>query len=134
VYGGATGHFKAAIYADNAGSPGSLLAGNNTSANVNPGIWNPISVSAVQVNQGTYYWLALITDVACVAYKGGTGGPIVWRAGETYSSFTFPSTAGTMTGGPYTGYDLIAGWSTGGGSVVAPVVTNIPISAQVEPG
>jgi hypothetical protein len=121
VYCGSSGNVKAALYSDSSGVPGSLLAANDTGTPCTSG-WNNITVASTPITSGTSYWLAYISDTPCVLYQTG-GGTMMWRS-STYSSFTFPSSAGSL-GGPWGGYDILAGWgSTAPPTPVAPTVTN----------
>ncbi|HET8708644.1 MAG TPA: hypothetical protein VFL85_00005, partial [Candidatus Saccharimonadales bacterium] len=89
--------YRMAIYADNAGSPGSLIT--QTAEGTLSSGWNTISVSAT-LSTSTYYWLGYITnatsDLNNVSYSGG--GTSCYLA-NTYSS-GFPATAsGCSVGG-----------------------------------
>ena len=117
---GSSGNVKVAIYADSSGEPGALLNANNTSTPVVTG-WNQISITLTPVTAGTAYWLACISDPRCVGYV--TPGGIGRYKAATYSGFSFPNPAGSGFSS-WAGYHLIAGWSTTGGGVIAPIVTN----------
>ena len=106
---GAPGNVKVALYADSGGSPGALRGVNNTGAAVLAGQWNPINLSSpVAVFQGTTYWLAFISDSACVSYVAGSGTLALTPA--AYSS-SFPDPAGPVTpAGAY--YSICQGWGT----------------------
>ena len=109
VKGGAAGNVKVALYADSAGSPGALLAANDTGQAVTSG-WNTINLtSPAAVTSGTAYWLALNSDAACTGYVTGSGTMAYKQA--TYSGFSFPNPAGTgFTNGAY--YSIAQGWGT----------------------
>lgn len=65
-----SGNVKAAIYADNSGRPGNLLAANNAPTAVRPG-WTTISIGPVSMAAGTY-WIAFNQDVSSIrVYKAG---------------------------------------------------------------
>jgi len=114
-----SGHYKAAIYADNAGAPGALIQANNVEVNAVNG-WAVLTLSTpAPVVSGTTYWLAMASDATTSIYyvAGGT------RKGKaiTFSTFAFPDPAGT-------GFDTdsythaIEGWS----GTVAPVAPAAP--------
>jgi hypothetical protein len=110
----ASGTVKVALYADNAGSPGSLLMANNTPASVVAG-WNTITLtSPVSVTAGTYYWIAFNSSSSCVGYASSTGGALLYRAFSFASDF--PSSAGTGFTTAANLHSLTAGW----GSIVVP--------------
>jgi hypothetical protein len=103
-----SGNVKVAIYTDSSGNPGALLNAVNASTPVSAG-WNNISITATPVISGISYWLAYVEDSGCVAYQLATGVPRKFSTGHTYSTFSWPSTAGTlMDAGPV--YDAVAGW------------------------
>ena len=84
---------KVAVYADNAGEPGALLAKKNTSTAVVAG-WNTIALeNSCLVIQGTDYWEAVITENAILYYHASSTARR-WKS-ATYSGFTFPDPAGT---------------------------------------
>jgi len=106
---GAPGNVKVAVYADSAGSPGALLAANNTGQAVTPD-WNTINLpSSASITEGTAYWIALNSDAACTGYV--TGSETMAYKQATYSGFSFPNPAGTgFTNGAY--YSIAQGWGT----------------------
>jgi len=114
----ANGNVKVAIYADSAGSPGALINAVNTSTPVVTG-WNSIPVTATAVTSGSYYWLAFTSDSYIIYYHSSNPAASLLYKPTTYSSFTFPSQAGTgwtpQTGNTY----FISGW----GSNIPPVLT-----------
>ncbi len=120
VYCGGAGNVKAALYADSSGSPGSLLTCNNNPTAVTGGQWSTVNVTPYAVHAGTVYWLAYISDGACVGYNSGAGGTRGYRA-STYAGFNFPSSAGAVTKDAID--NLIAGWGTPP-APVAPTITN----------
>ena len=112
---GVAGQAKVAIYADNAGEPGARLSYNNTAQNVGAG-WNTLSIPALDVISGTYYWLGINVSVYnAIRFISGASANFRYKAG-TFAGFTWPDPAGT-------GYasaaeiELVAGW---GVQVVAP--------------
>jgi hypothetical protein len=123
VWCAGSGNIKVAIYDDNAGQPGNLENQVNTGTHVDSG-WNIIAIPSTVLTSGTNYWLAFCSDNTIVGAKpGGTR----YYKPATYSSFTFPSTAGTGFT-PDTYYDLSAGW----GSVIPPTPPDAP--ALLAPG
>ncbi|MGZ6248571.1 MAG: choice-of-anchor R domain-containing protein, partial [Syntrophales bacterium] len=100
---GITGKMKVAIYSDNNGSPGSLLAASNQITNPSSG-WVTFTLTGGQpIASGTYYWLAVWSNVGytprCQA-TGGTGRYIT----KTYG--TWPNSLNN-TKGPYTNEESI---------------------------
>ena len=102
-----SGNVKVAIYADTSGSPGALLSIASGGTSVSTG-WNSIGIPSISVTNGAYYWLAFDSDVGLVCLKVSPG-LIYWKTAP-YSTFTFPSQAGSgfSQTSVYTG--LIAGW------------------------
>jgi hypothetical protein len=111
VKSGAGSNIKVAIYADNAGEPGTLLNANNAGTAVTAGIWNTISIPSTPVVAGTTYWLGFISEGTCTGYVA-TGGTMRYKTNVTYASYSFPNPAGAeftqLTG--Y--YHQLAGWGT----------------------
>jgi hypothetical protein len=120
------GNIKVAVYTDGSGQPGSLLNAVNAGTAVAAG-WNTISIASTALTAGTNYWLALCSDVTIVGSK--QGGTRLYKP-AAYSSFTFPSTAGSGFT-PDTYYDLSAGWGSSGPS--APTVTNAGGATNITP-
>jgi hypothetical protein len=95
IYGTGGGNCKIAIYADNSGSPGSLLAANNDDTPVTANAWTDISISDVNITADTVYWLGVANDTANgVTSSASTGGTRKYKT-ITYSGYTFPNPAGT---------------------------------------
>lgn len=69
-YASGSGHWKLGIYADNDGSPGALLAANNSANAVSTGD-NTFNIGPVYLTAGTY-WLAILTETANRRYQAGT--------------------------------------------------------------
>src|SRR3990167_5441873 len=92
VWSNASGNVKVGVYADNAGEPGARLGYNDTEQAVVAG-WNILTVSAVDIVSGTYYWLGGNSSVSG-SMRRGTGGTSRYKS-STFSSFTFPDPAGT---------------------------------------
>jgi hypothetical protein len=85
-------NIKVAIYADNAGEPGALLAYSN-SAPVVAG-WNTISLNAqVALVNGTSYWLAVnAQDGYAIPRLSGTGATERWVSNSYSNDFPNPMT------------------------------------------
>jgi hypothetical protein len=116
---GIAGQVKVAIYADSGGEPGARLSYNNTAQNVVVG-WNTLSIPALDVITGTYYWLGIIIDTSgAVLYR--TSAVFFRYKAATFSTFTWPDPAGSSyySAG---GCELVAGW----GSTVALVAPAAP--------
>ncbi|MFH1383206.1 MAG: hypothetical protein ABIH70_10035 [Chloroflexota bacterium] len=103
------GNVKVAIYSDNAGQPGDLLAAVNTDSPVVAG-WNSIPITATPVTLGTVYWLAYISDTPSIYYyiNPAPGSESLYKA-TPYAGFSFPASAGTGFTS-WKGYHIIAGW------------------------
>jgi len=102
------GNVKCAIYADNAGEPGALITGMNTGQAVTGSGWETLSFTPTSITNGVAYWLAVCFDTnGAITYKAG-GGTYRYKA-ATYSTFTFPSPAGSGFTN-YDGYEIEAGW------------------------
>jgi len=89
----------AGVYTNNGGHPGTLLA-QGSLAGPTAGAWNTIPISAVSVNAGTTYWLALL----------GPSGTLVFRD----RCCTVTGSSPTETSAQTTLSTLPATWSTGG--------------------
>lgn len=88
IYSG-TLNAMVALYSDNAGSPGNVLASSGDTSLVNG--WNIISVSPANVASGSTYWLSFNsngTGTLKEIYRNNSGG-ISKRKSATYSGFTF---------------------------------------------
>ena len=114
-----SGKIKVAIYADNAGSPGALLAAASEASIVSG--WNTISISgSVAIVSGTYYWLAHNTDTESLLSAKSSGGTALYKS-ATYSSFSFPDPAGSgFTGDSYTYF--VYGWGAESGGSIVPLL------------
>ena len=94
VKSGATGQAKVAIYANSSGEPGARLSYNDTAQNVVAG-WNTLSIPALNVTSGTYYWLGVNVSVNnAVQWITGSSSNFRYKA-ATFSTFTWPDPAGT---------------------------------------
>jgi hypothetical protein len=123
---GATVHVKVAIYSDSSGVPGSLLHATDNSTACIPG-WNTISITGTPVISGTTYWLAFNSDASVVQAGNPGAGYTTYYRPVTYSSFSFPSSAGTGFTTQSNWDALIAGWSVSAPST--PTVTNSPATS-----
>jgi len=77
---------KAAIYSDNSGSVGTLIAANQSVNAISAGI-NPITITSTPITQNEYYWLAFWTDATSITYYMGSGR---YAFCATAAPFTFP--------------------------------------------
>jgi len=95
------GNVKVALYSDNGGSPGTVLAKQDTSTAITTNQWNTIILSSTaQVIQGTTYWIAFLSDVRCVAYRDCTNcttGVVDKHKAVTYSSWTWTDNPSGLT-------------------------------------
>ncbi|MCJ7514514.1 MAG: hypothetical protein MUO89_00885 [Dehalococcoidia bacterium] len=91
VYANANGNVKAALYADNSGAPGALIAAVNTGQAVTGGGWNTLTFPSTNLVSGTYYWLATIHDTASAVTRSDESGARKYVA-YLYSN-SFPSPA-----------------------------------------
>ena len=97
-------NFKPAIYADNSGSPGTLLSGGSQVNGCTAGTTlNLPLTSGVSLTAGTHYWLGYVTDTSLSMQRDDVTGFITnlgYTATVTYSSAP-PSTAPSMSSGQY---------------------------------
>src|SRR3989475_30221 len=89
-------HFQVAIYADNNGTPGALIA-SSVSQTIVPDAWNTVPISA-PVLANTYYWLAyntngLAANTNNLRYDAG-GATSAWISLEPFG--TWPATFGPI--------------------------------------
>lgn len=100
---GITGKMKVAIYSDNNGSPGSLLVGSNEITNPSSG-WVTFSLTGGRpIISGTYYWLAVWSNVSYTPRSQATGGTARYIT-KRYGAWPNPLTG---TNGPYTNKNSI---------------------------
>ncbi|MER6364194.1 Ig-like domain-containing protein [Kitasatospora sp. NPDC001527] len=88
--------FQTAIYRDNGGSPGALLASSDTATLTGPG-WNSVPVAAT-LAADTPYWLAYNTNGSGPAVNNlryRPGGTSAYNGGQAFGSW--PATAGAVT-------------------------------------
>jgi len=94
------GHYRFAVYSDNAGLPGQLLGSTPVMAKNSTASWNTAALSTpVTVSENQVVWLAWMFDLGTeVFYTEGTPG----RAhSEQFWSTTFPESFGPVTLGNY---------------------------------
>jgi len=97
-------NFKPAVYADNSGSPGTLLSGGSTVTGCVSGTALTLPLTTSQsLTGGTSYWIGYVTDTSLAMQRQDASG-FVTNAGYT-ASITFssapPSTAPSMSSGQY---------------------------------
>ena len=83
-----TTNIKVALYADNAGAPGTLLASSASTACVAG--WNVIALTASAVLSAADYWLAVVSDTANRIYRSTSGGTCKYVAMTFADSFPNP--------------------------------------------
>ena len=93
--------FQVAMYADNNGTPGALIA-SSVPLTIVPDAWNTVSISA-PVTANTYYWLAyntngLAANVNNLRYDAG-GAITKWITPEPFGTWptTYAPIAGTVS-------------------------------------
>lgn len=102
----ASGNAKVAIYANNAGAPGSLLASSASSV-VSTG-WNTIAVGPISIDSDTIYWLAYNSETDGSVNTIQTGGSSKYKSISFASAFPDPATYDNSST-----RDLpLAGWGT----------------------
>jgi hypothetical protein len=102
----ASGNVKVAIYTDNNGVPGTLIAAVNDSTAVTAGL-NEIAFPSTALTKYVNYWLAVKSDSACIFFREHAAyGQKVFNA--TYSA-DFPTTA-PATGDKMPGFNVLSGW------------------------
>jgi hypothetical protein len=94
----ANNQFQVAIYSDNAGAPGTLIASSSSQALVGNS-WNTVSISA-SVTPNTYYWLCYNTNGLAANANDevydSTGGSYAYLTPLTFG--TWPTNFGTPSG------------------------------------
>ncbi|MDE3037008.1 MAG: hypothetical protein KGJ21_00925 [Pseudomonadota bacterium] len=97
-------NFKPAVYADNSGSPGTLLSGGSTVTGCTAGTALTLPLTTPQsLTAGTSYWIGYVTDTALSMQRQDATGAVTsagYTAGITFSSAP-PSTAPSMSSGQY---------------------------------
>jgi hypothetical protein len=123
------GKVKVALYADSSGAPGALLGAVDTDTDVMAADWTPINFPETQVNSGTYYWLAAISDSAII-YRYATSSTNKYKP-ASYSDFTFPNPAGSGFSSQDTKQYMFAGYE---GSQEFIFVMSLTGNTNVQPG
>lgn len=104
---------KVAIYTDDGVYPVDLITANNTPQACVNGM-NVLSISATPVVKDSWYWLGIAVSAAGTGTDDTQSVALMYTE-ITFSTYTFPSSAGTS----YTGYDhgiIMAGWGGVGNS------------------
>ena len=95
-------NFKPAVYADNSGSPGTLLSGGSTVTGCTSGTALTLPLTTPQsLTAGTNYWIGYVTDTALTMQRQDATGFVTsagYTATVTFSSAP-PSTAPSMSSG-----------------------------------
>lgn len=89
--------FQVAVYADNNGAPGALIA-SSAPQSIVPDTWNTVPINAT-VSASTYYWLAYNSngsDGNSNNLRYDSGGLEAWITPESFG--TWPCTFGTPSG------------------------------------
>jgi hypothetical protein len=128
---GITGKYKCAIYNDNSGSPQNLLKESSEVTNPATG-WQTFNLTSVQsIQNGTYYWLAIWSDLKSPnagIYADAIGATTRWSNALTYEAWPNPVT--TVGGNSYR-YSIYAE-DTGSGSNLPPTLATAA-SASINP-
>ncbi|PPK76119.1 hypothetical protein B0F87_104211 [Methylobacter tundripaludum] len=99
---GITGRYKCAIYSDSGGSPWTLLKESTEVTNPTTG-WQTFALSSAQnIQNGTYYWLAIWSNVRSASagiYCDRSGATTRWTNALTYG--TWPNPVTTVRGNSY---------------------------------
>lgn len=102
VYTAVAGNVKLALYSDVSGSPTNLLWSYNTSQTCSTTSgWDTLTAGGPfpKITAGTVYWLGATADTTGTLTRLASGNTR-WIIANTYSTYTWPATAG-------------AGWTTG---------------------
>ena len=115
-----SGHAMVGVYADNGGSPGTLL-GQSDGVSITTGL-NNIPISSISVTANMPYWLAAVSDtVNILDFK------IETNIGGSYHTLTYGTNFPNPAGSGWTMFAglnlLISGWNFGN---VAPLPPNTP--------
>lgn len=114
--------FKLAIYADNAGSPGTLLAYTAEFYGVGSIDWEDAALNtSISIVSGTYYWLAFAVKTDAVVYVESGVGTNLSKVID-YSTFSFPNPAGSLDS--FTYQPLLRCRGTISSSIKIPVFMN----------
>jgi hypothetical protein len=128
---GITGKYKCAIYSDNSGSLQNLLKESSEVTNPATG-WQTFNLTSAQrIQNGTYYWLAIWSDLKSPnagIYADATGATTRWTNALTYGAWPNPV---TTSGGNSYRYSIYAE-DAGSGSNLPPTVATTA-SASINP-
>lgn len=92
----ASGTVKLAIYADDDGEPGALLAANNDGCSCVANEWNSVPLNTyVELDGGVYYWLSSIIPTGTTGLTRGTASIGVTRFKTWTYADDFPNPAGS---------------------------------------
>jgi hypothetical protein len=81
----------AGLYSDRSGHPGSLLT-TGSIASLQASAWNPVVLStAVTVNAGTTYWVAVLSKRGTLYFRNGTGNSCVSQSSGSSHLNSLPS-------------------------------------------
>jgi O-glycosyl hydrolase len=118
------GHYKCAVYSDNAGMPGSFLAGTAEVSSPATG-WQPFPLtSSLAITNGGWYWLAIWSDSpSAQAFYQGMSGNSRWGL---YNYGPWPATLST-SGGSGASYCIYAASAGSVLSSIALVPANLTL-------
>lgn len=107
-----------AVYTDNAGEPGTLLA-STSSAAVGIGD-NTIPIGSISLVSGSAYWLGHHSNSATVLMQSTGGINMRWKV-ASYSGFSWPNPPSGLTA--RTDYSFqVSGWGTVGGRMCQVII------------
>ncbi|MEN6626346.1 MAG: hypothetical protein ABFD69_08985, partial [Candidatus Sumerlaeia bacterium] len=120
----ASGNMRMAVYRDNSGRPGALVA--QTNAFATKVGWNTVPVTdQTQVLTAGCYWLAFEVDNNTVSIAAAsTGGAYVYKSNWTYQPF--PSTYPTISGSGYWNFSIYATLAAEADATATPTPTPTP--------
>jgi hypothetical protein len=106
-------HVKLAVYADASGAPGTLLGAADYADNITViSGWNPIRFPPTQINSGTWYWLAAISDYPVISKQTVSSTAISKYKSQTFSGFQFSTqNPPTVLSSPNTEQYMLRGFS-----------------------
>jgi hypothetical protein len=119
LIGSASGSANLGIYADSAGSPGSLL-GTSGSFDCTSTGWKTLTISSINVTQSAYYWLSLATTSGAGLRRDVGSAPTLYKY---TGDLTMPDPAGTGYSS-YAAHIAVAAWGAeaSSGSII-PILT-----------
>ena len=127
---GITGKYKCAIYSDNGGRPQNLLKESSEVTNPATG-WQTFNLTSAQsIQNGTYYWLAIWSDLKSTGagiYADATGATTRWSNALTYG--VWPSPVTTVGGNSYR-YSIYAEDASSGSNLPPTVATAASASSN----